>query len=90
MEGKGDRALVYIPEVGGIHQEEQMWYAGVFGVNCVVSFCQQIQKDEVINHAAVLTQEHAIIGQKPAVVKLYDYYEPSKLNKWEITAPQFP
>lgn len=98
MEDKNDRVLVYIPEVGGIHQEEQSWRAEVFGVNRVVSFCQQIKKDEVISHKVVLMQEHPIIGQKPAVIKLYDYYEPSTFNKGrflsqlcpKITSPQFP
>lgn len=72
---------MYIPEVGGIHQAAQIWHAEVFGVDCVVSFCQQIMKDEAISHSVVLMQEHFIIGQKPAVIKLYDYYEPSEFNK---------
>lgn len=77
MEDKIDHVLVYIPEVGGIRRGEPVWCADVFGVDCCV-VSSQIKKDEVISHKVVLLQEHPIMGQKPAVVKLYDYYEPSK------------
>uniref|UniRef100_H3DA36 Alpha-2-macroglobulin n=1 Tax=Tetraodon nigroviridis TaxID=99883 RepID=H3DA36_TETNG len=50
-------------------------------------YIPEIEKDEVITHEVVLIQEHPIIGQKPAVVKLYDYYEPSTKAEKEYTYP---
>lgn len=47
-------------------------------------------KDEVISHSVVLMQEHSIVGQKPAVIKLYDYYEPSEFNKRRFLSQRFP
>lgn len=39
-----------------------------------------MEKDKVISHRVSLIQEFQVTGQKPAVIKIYDYYEPSKLN----------
>lgn len=46
-------------------------------VICVV-VCVQMQKDVPINHSLVLEQQHVVQNLKPAVVTLYDYYQPSK------------
>uniref|UniRef100_A0A3B3CN95 Alpha-2-macroglobulin-like n=1 Tax=Oryzias melastigma TaxID=30732 RepID=A0A3B3CN95_ORYME len=43
-----------------------------------VAVCVQMQKDVPINHSLVLEQQHVVQNLKPAVVTLYDYYQPSK------------
>uniref|UniRef100_A0A671V113 Alpha-2-macroglobulin domain-containing protein n=1 Tax=Sparus aurata TaxID=8175 RepID=A0A671V113_SPAAU len=37
-----------------------------------------LTKDIPINHSLQLVQEHSVQNLKPAVVKIYDYYQPSK------------
>lgn len=49
------------------------------GTDCGVFFLQQLPKNVSFQHSLVLVQEHAVANLKPAVVKLYDYYQPSKL-----------
>uniref|UniRef100_A0A671V1Q7 Alpha-2-macroglobulin domain-containing protein n=1 Tax=Sparus aurata TaxID=8175 RepID=A0A671V1Q7_SPAAU len=44
----------------------------------VLFFLQQLTKDIPINHSLQLVQEHSVQNLKPAVVKIYDYYQPSK------------
>uniref|UniRef100_A0A8P4KGZ8 Alpha-2-macroglobulin n=1 Tax=Dicentrarchus labrax TaxID=13489 RepID=A0A8P4KGZ8_DICLA len=44
----------------------------------VLFFFQQLPKDIPINHNLELIQELPVQNLKPAVVKIYDYYQPSK------------
>nr|XP_057935129.1 alpha-2-macroglobulin-like isoform X2 [Doryrhamphus excisus] len=43
----------------------------------VVMYLEELPKDIAINHSLDLVQEIPVLGLKPAVVKIYDYYEPS-------------
>lgn len=50
----------------------------IFGTNCVCDcFCLvQLSKDTPINHSLEIIQELPVDNLKPAVVKIYDYYQP--------------
>uniref|UniRef100_A0A3P9BVW5 Alpha-2-macroglobulin-like n=1 Tax=Maylandia zebra TaxID=106582 RepID=A0A3P9BVW5_9CICH len=50
----------------------------IFGTNCVCDcFCLvQLSKDTAINHSLEIIQELPVDNLKPAVVKIYDYYQP--------------
>lgn len=50
----------------------------MFLVLMVSLLCQQMKKDKVLSYRVSLVQEFQVTGQKPAVIKIYDYYEPSK------------
>ncbi|MGL4878700.1 hypothetical protein, partial [Paraclostridium dentum] len=41
-------------------------------------FNQQLPKDRPVNHSLELVQEVPVQSLKPAVVQIYDYYQPSK------------
>ncbi|KAM8768605.1 alpha-2-macroglobulin-P-like [Acanthopagrus schlegelii] len=43
----------------------------------VLVYLQGLPKDIPINHSLQLVQEHPVQNLKPAVVKIYDYYQPS-------------
>uniref|UniRef100_A0A3Q1JCV3 Alpha-macroglobulin receptor-binding domain-containing protein n=1 Tax=Anabas testudineus TaxID=64144 RepID=A0A3Q1JCV3_ANATE len=43
----------------------------------VLMYIQQLPKDKPINHQLELVQEIPVQNLKPAVVKIYDYYQPS-------------
>uniref|UniRef100_A0A671UXE6 Alpha-macroglobulin receptor-binding domain-containing protein n=1 Tax=Sparus aurata TaxID=8175 RepID=A0A671UXE6_SPAAU len=43
----------------------------------VLVYLQGLTKDIPINHSLQLVQEHSVQNLKPAVVKIYDYYQPS-------------
>ncbi|TDH15276.1 hypothetical protein EPR50_G00029330 [Perca flavescens] len=44
----------------------------------VLVYIRELPKDIGINHSLKLIQEHQVQNLKPAVVKIYDYYQPSK------------
>uniref|UniRef100_A0A3Q1J991 Alpha-2-macroglobulin bait region domain-containing protein n=1 Tax=Anabas testudineus TaxID=64144 RepID=A0A3Q1J991_ANATE len=44
----------------------------------VLMYIQQLPKDKPINHQLEIVQEIPVQNLKPAVVKIYDYYQPSK------------
>uniref|UniRef100_A0A8C9XB82 Alpha-2-macroglobulin-like n=1 Tax=Sander lucioperca TaxID=283035 RepID=A0A8C9XB82_SANLU len=46
-----------------------------------------LPKDTGINHSLKLIQEHQVENLKPAVVKIYDYYQPSKSSDTEYIHP---
>ncbi|XP_028429998.1 alpha-2-macroglobulin [Perca flavescens] len=43
----------------------------------VLVYIRELQKDIRINHSLTLIQEYKVQNLKPAVVKIYDYYQPS-------------
>ncbi|KAF1393528.1 hypothetical protein PFLUV_G00016930 [Perca fluviatilis] len=43
----------------------------------VLVYIRELQKDRRINHSLTLVQEYQVQNLKPAVVKIYDYYQPS-------------
>ena len=78
VEQKEDHVLVYIQEVrdiqwGTIDEALQICYW-----SCRLFFFNQLSKDIAINHSLELIQELPVQNLKPAVVKIYDYYQPSK------------
>ncbi|XP_024132722.1 alpha-2-macroglobulin-like protein 1 [Oryzias melastigma] len=51
----------------------------------VLVYLTEMQKDVPINHSLVLEQQHVVQNLKPAVVTLYDYYQPSERAEAEYT-----
>uniref|UniRef100_A0A673C520 Alpha-2-macroglobulin-like n=1 Tax=Sphaeramia orbicularis TaxID=375764 RepID=A0A673C520_9TELE len=46
----------------------------------VLVYLEELPKDLDIHHEVVLVQEFPVSNLKPAVVRIYDYYQPSKSN----------
>uniref|UniRef100_A0A3Q1IUN2 Alpha-2-macroglobulin-like n=1 Tax=Anabas testudineus TaxID=64144 RepID=A0A3Q1IUN2_ANATE len=53
----------------------------------VLMYIQQLPKDKPINHQLELVQEIPVQNLKPAVVKIYDYYQPSDQAETEYIYP---
>ncbi|XP_040901700.1 alpha-2-macroglobulin-like [Toxotes jaculatrix] len=53
----------------------------------VLVYLQELQKDVVVNHSLELVQELPVQNLKPAVVKIYDYYQPSDQAETEYVFP---
>nr|XP_046244326.1 alpha-2-macroglobulin-like [Scatophagus argus] len=53
----------------------------------VLMYIRELSKDVAINHSLELIQEHSVQNLKPAVVKIYDYYQPSDQAESEYTFP---
>ena len=53
----------------------------------VLVYIQALQKDIPINHSLELVQEVPVQNLKPAVVKIYDYYQPSDHAETEYIHP---
>ncbi|XP_078102953.1 alpha-2-macroglobulin-like [Sander vitreus] len=53
----------------------------------VLVYIQELPKDIGINHRLKLIQEHQVQNLKPAVVKIYDYYQPSDQSDTEYIYP---
>ncbi|XP_011607095.2 alpha-2-macroglobulin-like [Takifugu rubripes] len=53
----------------------------------VLVYIPEMKKDKVVSHRVSLIQEFRVTGQKPAVIKIYDYYEPSNKAETEYTYP---
>ena len=77
VEQKEDHVLVYIQEVRRIHSEEQEMMISRFVTDHLFSL-QQLMKDVPNDYSLELIQELPVQNLKPAVVKIYDYYQPSK------------
>uniref|UniRef100_A0A8C9X830 Alpha-2-macroglobulin n=1 Tax=Sander lucioperca TaxID=283035 RepID=A0A8C9X830_SANLU len=53
----------------------------------VLVYIRELPKDTGINHSLKLIQEHQVENLKPAVVKIYDYYQPSDQSDTEYIHP---
>ncbi|XP_070684724.1 alpha-2-macroglobulin-like [Pempheris klunzingeri] len=53
----------------------------------VVVYLQELVKDIGIHHSLALVQEVPVQNMKPAVVKIYDYYQPSEQAETEYIYP---
>ncbi|KAM3616371.1 uncharacterized protein V6R79_016920 [Siganus canaliculatus] len=53
----------------------------------ILVYFSALPKDIVINHSLELIQEHPVQNLKPAVVKIYDYYQPSDQAETEYIFP---
>ncbi|TDH15275.1 hypothetical protein EPR50_G00029320 [Perca flavescens] len=53
----------------------------------VLVYIRELPKDIGINHSLKLIQEHQVQNLKPAVVKIYDYYQPSDQSDTEYSHP---
>nr|XP_033487967.1 alpha-2-macroglobulin-like [Epinephelus lanceolatus] len=53
----------------------------------VLVYIQELTKDIPINHSLDLVQQVPVKNLKPAVVKIYDYYQPSDHDDTEYTYP---
>uniref|UniRef100_A0A3Q1J5E0 Uncharacterized protein n=1 Tax=Anabas testudineus TaxID=64144 RepID=A0A3Q1J5E0_ANATE len=53
----------------------------------VLMYIQQLPKDKPINHQLEIVQEIPVQNLKPAVVKIYDYYQPSDQAETEYIYP---
>ncbi|XP_041795894.1 alpha-2-macroglobulin-like [Chelmon rostratus] len=53
----------------------------------VLVYLQELMKDIPINHSLELIQELPVQNLKPAVVKIYDYYQPSDQAETEYNCP---
>ncbi|XP_037630769.1 alpha-2-macroglobulin-like [Sebastes umbrosus] len=53
----------------------------------VLVYIQELIKDIPINHSLDLIQEHPVQNLKPAVIKIYDYYQPSDQDDAEYIYP---
>ncbi|XP_078102954.1 LOW QUALITY PROTEIN: alpha-2-macroglobulin-like [Sander vitreus] len=53
----------------------------------VLVYIRELPKDIGINHRLKLIQEHQVQNLKPAVVKIYDYYQPSDQSDTEYIHP---
>uniref|UniRef100_A0A8C9XNQ4 Alpha-2-macroglobulin-like n=1 Tax=Sander lucioperca TaxID=283035 RepID=A0A8C9XNQ4_SANLU len=53
----------------------------------VLVYIRELLKDTGINHSLKLIQEHQVENLKPAVVKIYDYYQPSDQSDTEYIHP---
>ncbi|XP_028429213.1 alpha-2-macroglobulin isoform X3 [Perca flavescens] len=53
----------------------------------VLVYIRELPKDIGINHSLKLIQEHQVQNLKPAVVKIYDYYQPSDQSDTEYIHP---
>ncbi|XP_070762049.1 alpha-2-macroglobulin-like [Enoplosus armatus] len=53
----------------------------------VLVYITELQKDVPINHSLKLVQELPVQNLKPAVVKIYDYYQPSDQAETEYIFP---
>ncbi|XP_070684725.1 alpha-2-macroglobulin-like [Pempheris klunzingeri] len=53
----------------------------------VVVYLQELVKDRVIHHSLELIQEVLVQNIKPAVVKIYDYYQPDEQAETEYIYP---
>ncbi|XP_032365437.1 alpha-2-macroglobulin [Etheostoma spectabile] len=51
----------------------------------VLVYIRELPKNIVINHSLTLIQDYQVQNLKPAVVKLYDYYQPSDQSDTEYT-----
>lgn len=78
VEQREDHVVVYLREVRGHHSEKYQMMIFVLVNECVVSFPVQLVKDTPVEHSLDLIEEFPVDNLKPAVVLLYDYYEPSK------------
>lgn len=78
VEQREDHVLVYLREVRGRHSGKYQMMIFVLVNECVVSFPVQLAKDTPVEHSLDLIEEFPVDNLKPAVVMLYDYYEPSK------------
>uniref|UniRef100_A0A3Q3CXW5 Alpha-2-macroglobulin bait region domain-containing protein n=1 Tax=Haplochromis burtoni TaxID=8153 RepID=A0A3Q3CXW5_HAPBU len=78
VEQREDHVVVYLREVRGHHSEKYQMMIFVLVNECIVSFPVQLVKDTPVEHSLELIEEFPVDNLKPAVVLLYDYYEPSK------------
>uniref|UniRef100_A0A8C9XN29 Alpha-2-macroglobulin-like n=1 Tax=Sander lucioperca TaxID=283035 RepID=A0A8C9XN29_SANLU len=53
----------------------------------VLVYIRELPKNIGINHSLKLIQEHQVENLKPAVVKIYDYYQPSDQSDTEYINP---
>uniref|UniRef100_A0A671UB57 Alpha-2-macroglobulin bait region domain-containing protein n=1 Tax=Sparus aurata TaxID=8175 RepID=A0A671UB57_SPAAU len=53
----------------------------------ILVYLQRLSKDIHINHLLEIVQEHPVQNMKPAVVKIYDYYQTSDQAETEYTYP---
>ncbi|XP_042339555.1 pregnancy zone protein-like, partial [Plectropomus leopardus] len=53
----------------------------------VMVYIQELTKDIPINHSLALIQELPVQNLKPAIVKIYDYYQPSDQDETEYNYP---
>uniref|UniRef100_A0A8C9XGA6 Alpha-2-macroglobulin-like n=1 Tax=Sander lucioperca TaxID=283035 RepID=A0A8C9XGA6_SANLU len=53
----------------------------------VLVYIRELPKNTGINHSLKLIQEHQVENLKPAVVKIYDYYQPSDQSDTEYIHP---
>uniref|UniRef100_A0A8D3CNB8 Si:ch211-212c13.8 n=1 Tax=Scophthalmus maximus TaxID=52904 RepID=A0A8D3CNB8_SCOMX len=53
----------------------------------VLVYIQELPTGIPIHHSLVLIQEHLVQNMKPAVVKIYDYYQPSDQTETDYTYP---
>ncbi|XP_032367749.1 pregnancy zone protein [Etheostoma spectabile] len=51
----------------------------------VLVYIRELTNNIVINRSLTLIQEHQVQNLKPAVVKIYDYYQPSDQSDTEYT-----
>ncbi|XP_043974431.1 alpha-2-macroglobulin-like [Gambusia affinis] len=55
--------------------------------NHVLMYLQELQRGVAINHSLELKQELPVQNLKPAVIKIYDYYQPSDQAETEYSYP---
>ncbi|XP_032446250.1 murinoglobulin-2-like isoform X2 [Xiphophorus hellerii] len=55
--------------------------------NHVVMYLRELQRGVPINHSLELQQELPVQNLKPAVIKIYDYYQPSDQAETEYNYP---
>ncbi|KAM8769558.1 alpha-2-macroglobulin-like [Acanthopagrus schlegelii] len=53
----------------------------------ILVYLKRLTKDIVINHTLEIVQEHPVQNLKPAVVKIYDYYQTSDQDETEYSYP---
>jgi len=78
VDQNGDHVLLYIKEV---RAEPSASGEPTVRAHRVVCSSQQLEKDLPIFYRLDLIQELRVGNLKPAVVKIYDYYQPSKTRR---------
>uniref|UniRef100_A0A667Z5P3 Alpha-2-macroglobulin bait region domain-containing protein n=1 Tax=Myripristis murdjan TaxID=586833 RepID=A0A667Z5P3_9TELE len=68
----------FVPDPQGIHSDDYQVISSRSVTDHAICFCQQLLPGIPINHNLELVQELPMQNLKAAVVKIYDYYQPSK------------
>ncbi len=84
LDSKDDRVIVYLKEVRKkTHSYDNFSVSFTFYVKSVISMILfnilQVQKDIPVNLQIELKQILPVKNLKPAVIKVYDYYQTSKI-----------